>query len=180
MSTQTIRPVLSDADAIADLHGKPRTLSYRVRRALMVPILAVLAFLAGCATDMSKYYEVQGKAIEADNNAVMALAAAAAQGNQGAIVALALRQGQAGKIAPPQDKALAWASVLLPTVTNLYSIQQGTRVNLANIEAETSRYGLTMGTVSGIASQGIEAASKPPVIVSTQPTGSSVIFPVAE
>ena len=146
----------------------------------LIAIAAAAVLMTGCATDMSKYYAVQEKAIEADNNAVMALAAAAAQGNQGAIVALALRQGQAGKIAPPQDKALQWASVLLPTVTNLYSIQQGTRVNLANIEATTERYGLTMGTVSGIASQGIEAASKPPVIVSTQPTGSSVIFPVAE
>lgn len=134
----------------------------------LIAIAAAAVLMTGCATDMSKYYEVQGKAIEADNNAVMALAAAAAQGNQGAIVALALRQGQAGKIAPPQDKALQWASVLLPTVTNLYSIQQGTRVNLANIEATTERYGLTMGTVSGIASQGIEAAAKDPLVI--QPT----------
>jgi hypothetical protein len=141
-------------------------------------IAASALFLAGCATDMSRYYAVQEKAIEADNNAVMALAAAAAQGNQGAIVALALRQNSGAKIQPPQDKALQWASVLLPTVTNLYSIQQGTRVNLANIEAETSRYGLTMGTVSGIASQGIEAAAKPPVIVG--PSGANVIFPVSE
>lgn len=146
----------------------------------LIAIAAAAVLMTGCATDMSKYYEVQGKAIEADNNAVMALAAAAAQGNQGAIVALALRQGSAGKIAPPQDKALQWASVLLPTVTNLYSIQQGTRVNLANIEAETSRYGLTLGTIGGVASQGIEAAAKPPVIVSTQPTGSSVIYPFPE
>lgn len=146
----------------------------------LIAIAAAAVLMTGCATDMSKYYEVQGKAIEADNNAVMALAAAAAQGNQGAIVALALRRSAAGQIAVPQDKALQWASVLLPTVTNLYSIQQGTRVNLANIEAETSRYGLTLGTIGGVASQGIEAASKPPVIVSTQPTGSSVIFPVSE
>lgn len=33
---------------------------------------------------------------------------------------------------------------------------------------------------AAIASQGIEAASKPPVIVSTQPTGSSVIYPFPE
>lgn len=147
---------------------------------IAVAIAAAAVLMTGCATDMSKYYEVQGKAIEADNNAVMALAAAAAAGNQGAIVALALRQGQAGKIAPPQDKALQWASILIPGATNLYSIQKSTQVQLANIEATTERYGLTMGTVSGIASQGIEAASKPPVIVSTQPTGSSVIFPVSE
>lgn len=140
----------------------------------LIAIAAAAVLMTGCATDMSKYYEVQGKAVEADNNAVMALAAAAAQGNQGAIVALALRQGQAGKIAPPQDKALQWASVLLPTVTNLYSIQQGTRVNLANIEAETSRYGLTLGTIGGVASQGIEAAAKPPVIVG--PSNVGVIY----
>jgi len=146
----------------------------------LIAIAAAAVLMTGCATDMSKYYEVQGKAIEADNNAVMALAAAAAQGNQGAIVALALRQGQAGKIAPPQDKALQWASILIPGATNLYSIQKSTQVQLANIEATTERYGLTMGTVSGIASQGIEAASKPPVIVNSMPTGSSVIFPVSE
>lgn len=146
----------------------------------LIAIAAAAVLMTGCATDMSKYYAVQEKAIEADNNAVMALAAAAAQGNQGAIVALALRQGQVGKIAPPQDKALQWASILIPGATNLYSIQKSTQVQLANIEATTERYGLTMGTVSGIASQGIEAASKPPVIVSTQPTGSEVIFPVSE
>lgn len=131
-------------------------------------LIAAPLFLGACATDMSKYYETQAKAIEADNNAVMALAAAAAQGNQGAIVALALRQGQAGNIAPPQDKALQWASILVPGLTNLYSIKQGTRVNLANIEATTERYGLTLGTLGSIAGQGIDAAAKDPLIV--QPT----------
>jgi len=165
MSTQTIRPVLSDADALADLHGKPRTLSYRVRRALMVPILAVLAFLAGCATDMSRYYAVQEKALEADKAAVMALAAAAASGNQGAIVALALRQGQSGKIAPPQDKALQWASVLVPAVTNIYGINRNTAISLKRIDAEVQNYGVTLDALSGVASQGIESAGQDPIIV---------------
>lgn len=136
---------------------------------IFTAIAAVAAlFLAGCATDMSRYYAAHEKAIEADNNAVMALAAAAAQGNQGAIVALALRQGQAGKIAPPQDKALQWASILVPGLTNLYSIQQGTRVNLANIEATTERYGMTMGAFGTLAGQGIDAAAKDPLVI--QPT----------
>ena len=136
---------------------------------IFTAILAVAAlFLAGCATDMSKYYEVQQKAIEADNNAVMALAAAAASGNQGAIVALALRQNSGAKIAPPQDKALQWASILVPGLTNLYSIQQNTRVNLANIEATTERYGLTMGAFGTLAGQGIDAAAKDPLVI--QPT----------
>ena len=96
--------------------------------------LAVLS-LTACATDMSKYYEVQGKAIEADNNAVMALATAAATGNQGAIMALALRKSAAANIAVPQDKAMAWASILIPSLTNIYGIRQNTTVQLANIEA---------------------------------------------
>lgn len=148
---------------------------------IFTAIAAVAAlFLAGCATDMSRYYAVQEKAIEADNNAVMALAAAAAQGNQGAIVALALRQGQAGKIAPPQDKALQWASILLPTATNLYGINRNTTVQLANIDATTERYGLTLGTLGSIAGQGIDAAGKvvfPPVY--TVPMGSAHAAPAA-
>jgi hypothetical protein len=131
-------------------------------------LIAAPLFLGACATDMSKYYETQAKAIEADNNAVMALAAAAAQGNQGAIVALALRQGSAGKIAPPQDKALQWASILLPTATNLYGINRNTTVQLANIDATTERYGLTMGAFGTLAGQGIDAAAKDPLVI--QPT----------
>lgn len=129
----------------------------------LIAIIAVL--LSGCATDMSRYYAVQEKAIEADKAAVMALAAAAASGNQGAIVALALRQGQAGKIAPPQDKALQWASVIVPAVTNLYGINRNTRISLANINAETERYGDTLGAIEGIAEQGFDAATQPPYIV---------------
>lgn len=132
-------------------------------KALAIAILAV--FMTGCATDMSRYYAVQEKALDADKAAVMALAAAAASGNQGAIVALALRQGQSGKIAPPQDKALQWASVLVPAVTNLYGINRNTRISLANINAETERYGDTLGAIEGIAAQGFEAATQPPYIV---------------
>lgn len=131
-------------------------------------LIAAPLFLGACATDMSKYYETQAKAIEADNNAVMALAAAAAQGNQGAIVALALRQGSAGKIAPPQDKALQWASILLPTATNLYGINRNTTLQLANIDATTERYGLTMGAFGTLAGHGIDAAAKDPLVI--QPT----------
>jgi hypothetical protein len=132
-------------------------------KAIAIAILAV--FMTGCATDMSRYYAVQEKALEADKAAVMALAAAAASGNQGAIVALALRQGQSGKIAPPQDKALQWASVLAPTLTNIYGINRNTRISLANINAETERYDATLGAIEGIAGQGFEAATQPPYIV---------------
>lgn len=136
-------------------------------------IIALAVFLTGCATDMSKYYEVQGKAIEADNNAVMAIATAAATGNQGAIMALALRKSAAGSIAVPQDKAMQWASILVPGLTNLYGINRNTTVQLSNIDAETSRYGMTMGTLGGIATQGIQ---KQPVIVGPS-EGLGVLYP---
>jgi hypothetical protein len=149
-----------------------------MKRTITLLFLASAALLTGCATDMSKYYEVQSKAVEADNNAVVGLAAAAAAGNQGAIMALAMRQGSAGKIAPPQDKAMAWASILIPSLTNIYGINRNTSVQLANIGAETDRYGMTMGTVGVMAGQGLNTAeslglagmdyaSKPPMVVTT-------------
>lgn len=129
----------------------------------LIAIIAV--FLSGCATDMTKYYEVQQKAIEADNNVVMAMAAAAASGDKGALMWLAMRKPQGGQIAPPQDKALQWASILVPTLTNLYGINRNTRISLANINAETERYGDTLGAIEGIAGQGFDAATQPPYIV---------------
>lgn len=147
---------------------------------LTIIILAAGIALTGCATDMSKYYEVQGKAIEADNNAVMALAAAAASGNQGAIMALALRRSAAGQIAVPQDKALAWASVLVPGLTNLYAINRNTSVQMEQIKAETEQYTTTMGTLQTISIKGMDEAGKvtfPPVY--TVPMGSAPAAPVA-
>lgn len=145
-----------------------------MKRIITILAAGAALLLTGCATDMSKYYETQAKAIEADNNAVMGLAAAAAAGNQGAIMALALRQGSAGKIAAPQDKALQWASILIPGLTNIYGINRNTTVQLANIEAETTQYGATLGTIGAISIKGMEEAGKvvfPPVY--TVPMGSA-------
>lgn len=130
----------------------------------IITAIAALA-LTGCASDMTGYYATQQKAIEADNNAVMALATAAAQGNQGAIMALALRRSAAGNIAVPQDKALAWASILVPGVTQLYGIQKNTQVQLRQIDAEAQKYGATLDAITGVANKGIDAAAKDPVIV---------------
>lgn len=127
--------------------------------------LALAVFLTGCATNMDKYYEVQGKAIEADNNAVMALAAAAATGNQGAIMALALRKSAAGSIQVPQDKALQWASILVPGLTNIYGINRNSAISMKQIDAEVSKYTGTLSTLEGIAGKGIDAAAKDPIIV---------------
>jgi len=129
-------------------------------------IIGLALLLTGCSTtDMTKYYEVQQKAIEADNHVVMAMAAAAASGDKGALMWLALRKPQGGQIAPPQDKALQWASILLPTVTNIYGINRNTMLSMERIRAETQRFDATMGTIEGIAGQGFEAATQPPYIV---------------
>jgi hypothetical protein len=143
----------------------------------MKRILAVTlaVFLTGCATNMDGYYAVQSKAIEADNNAVMALAAAAATGNQGAIVALAMRKSAAGQIQVPQDKAMQWASILVPGLTNLYAINRNTMIQGKQIEAETQQYGATLSTLGGIAGQGIEAAGKPIIVGPSE--GISVLYP---
>jgi len=143
-----------------------------MKRIITIALCALA--LTGCATDMSKYYEVQSKAIEADNNAVMGLAAAAATGNQGAIMALALRQGSAGKIAPPQDKALVWASVLIPSLTQLYGINRNSMVQVKQIEADTAQYGATMGAIGAISIKGMEEAGKVTFApVYTVPMGSA-------
>jgi len=140
-----------------------------------ISLIALAAFaMTGCATNYDAYYAVQQKAVEADNNAVMGLAAAAATGNQGAIMALALRQGSAGKIAPPQDKALVWASILVPSITNLYGINRNSMVQIKQIESDTAQYGATLGTIGAISIKGMEEAGKvvfPPVY--TVPMGSA-------
>lgn len=141
-----------------------------MKRIITILSAGAALLLTGCATDMSKYYAVQEKAIEADNNAVMALAAAAASGNQGAIMALALRQSAAGKIAVPQDKALQWASILVPGLTNLYAINRNTSVQMEQIKAETEQYTTTMGTLQGIATGAFNNPTYLPMTPSENPT----------
>lgn len=140
----------------------------------IILILAAGLALTGCATDMSKYYEVQAKAIDADNNAVMALAAAAASGNQGAIMALALRKSAAGQIAVPQDKAMAWASILIPSLTNIYGINRNAAISMKQIDAEVQQYTTTMGTLQGIAT----GAFNNPTYLPMQPSENPTYLPV--
>lgn len=146
---------------------------------LIIAALAAVA-LAGCATSQDKYYEAikaQADAAKAQQDRIegqiTALAATGDAQAKGMAMAYWIMKGAKGgdsvvRIQPPQDKALQWASILVPGLTNLYSIQQNTRVNLANIEATTERYGLTMGAFGTLAGQGIDAAAKDPLIV--QPT----------
>lgn len=146
---------------------------------LIIAALAAVA-LAGCATSQDKYYEAitaQANATNAQQDRIegqiTALAATGDAQAKGMAMAYWIMKGAKGgdsvvRIQPPQDTALQWASILVPGLTNLYSIQQNTRVNLANIEATTERYGLTMGAFGTLAGQGIDAAAKDPLVI--QPT----------
>lgn len=146
---------------------------------VMIAAVAAVA-LAGCATSQDEYYQAikaQAEATKAQQDRIegqiTALAATGDAQAKGMAMAYWIMKGAKGgdsvvRIQPPQDKALQWASILVPGLTNLYSIQQGTRVNLANIEATTERYGLTMGAFGTLAGQGIDAAAKDPLVI--QPT----------
>ena len=159
---------------------------------LIIAALAAVA-LAGCATSQDKYYEAikaQADAAKAQQDRIegqiTALAATGDAQAKGMAMAYWIMKGAKGgdsvvRIQPPQDKALQWASILVPGLTNLYSIQQNTRVNLANIEATTERYGLTMGAFGTLAGQGIDAAAKDPLVIQPTivhvPAGGSVTSP---
>lgn len=78
--------------------------------------------------------------------------------------AAAPRVGAVG-IAPPQDKLLAWGSLLIPALTNGYSAYLGAGTQRAQIEANTIQHTTTFNTLGGIAGAGITAAAKDPVIV---------------
>jgi len=145
-----------------------------MKRIITLLAAGLALLLTGCATDMSKYYDLQGKAIEADNNTVMAMSAAAMAGDKGALMWLALRKPQGGQIAPPQDKALVWASLLVPSLTQLYGINRNSMVQVKQIEADTAQYGATLGTLGAISIKGMEEAGTvvfPPVY--TVPLGSA-------
>jgi hypothetical protein len=137
-------------------------------KTILALVLAV--FLTGCATDMSKYYELQGKAIESDNNIVMAMSARAMAGDQGAVMWLALRKPQGGQIAPPQDKALQWASILVPSLTQIYGINRNAAISMQQINAETEQYTSTMGTLQGIATGAFNNPTYLPMTPSEKPT----------
>ncbi len=136
--------------------------------------LVLAVFLTGCATDMTAYYKAMEKALEADNNAVMGLSAAAASGNQGAVVALALRQSAAARIAPPPDKVLQYLSVLAPVATNIYGINRNAAISMQQINAETEQYTSTMGTLQGIAT----GAFNNPTYLPMQPSEKPTYLPV--
>jgi hypothetical protein len=110
---------------------------------VLLPILAALA-LTGCATKDYELYADSHAKIEiakanADAERYKAMGAIAQSGDASAKVAavVALALGQSGTkaetpmTAPQNNQALQWASILVPSVTQLYGISANMRTAIA-------------------------------------------------
>lgn len=150
----------------------------------LIAIGFVLA-LTGCATSQDKYFEAvtarENRLAAEENRIDSQIAAMGASGDataKGMAIMYFARKDTgsktAGQIAPPQNLALEWARVLMNPLVSLYSINRNTTVQLANIEAETTQYGATLGTLGAISIKGMDEAGTvvfPPVY--TVPLGSA-------
>ena len=167
--------VLSHADSLADLQGRPRTVSYRVRRALLLPLLAVVAILTGCATNYDAYAKAQTDIAVAQSNAetarLLALAKIAESGDAGAkigaVFALALsgQRGAVTQLQAPADPVLEWARILVPGATNIADIIVRKQIAIHSSDNAVRMQEVNMGAVKDVAIKGIDAAAKDPVIV---------------
>ena len=129
-------------------------------------ILFIALMLSACATnDYRSYAEAQSNVAAARANAETARYAALseiakngdASSKIAAVMALALgNQGtaQAQQIAaPPQSDALAWASILVPSVTNIAGMAFNARVAMANADNNARISESTNNAFLGIAAK---------------------------
>lgn len=132
----------------------------------LTTILFVLLALTGCASnDYDAYARAQGDIARANSEAQKArydaLSQVAQTGTEGAkiaaVMALALgnsqsQSGQASVVQAPQNsQALQWASILVPSITTLASINANMRVGLANSDASARIAESTNTAFAGIA-----------------------------
>ena len=126
-------------------------------------IALCVVLLTGCASpEQYALYLTTQQAIEtsknhADAEKYRALAAIANSGSDAAKVAAVLSMSvnqlpaNGNRVAPPQNEALQWASVLMPSLTNIVGFAYGARVsmnasnNAANVAMSTNQAFLGMG-----------------------------------
>lgn len=111
----------------------------------LLALAAGALLLTGCATgDYAKYAAAQENIAKARYEA---LKAAAQGGNETTKVAVAMAialggngQGGSGMVAPkdPADTALGWASILVPSLTQAYSINKNAQVAITNSNNQTA------------------------------------------
>jgi hypothetical protein len=163
-----------------------------MKRIFSIFLAAAAALLAtGCATGHAQYYEAVKAVEEAKANAqaaqataIMNLAASGDAQSKGMALMWFAMQGQKGGGAgpavmpPPADPVLEWARVLVPGLTNIYSIVENNRTARIASDNAVQTHGITFGTLETIAVTGMQEAGKvtiPPVY--TVPMGSA---PAAE
>ena len=133
---------------------------------ILVLLFCALLALTGCASgDYQAYGQAQAAVAQAKANAdtarYQALSKIAESGTESsriaAVMALALGNGsqsQATQIAAPQpDRALAWASVLAPSLTSIASMHYASRTALASAESAARVSESTNSAFVGIASK---------------------------
>jgi hypothetical protein len=111
----------------------------------LLALAACALLLTGCATgDYAKYAAAQENIAKAR---YQALQAAAQGGNETTKVAVAMAialggngTGGLGLVAPkdPNDVALGWAGILIPGLTQAYSIRENSRIAITNSNNQTT------------------------------------------
>jgi hypothetical protein len=147
--------------------------------------LGFILALTGCSTNQDKYFEAvkarEDRLAAEENRIDSQIAAIGASGDataKGMAIMYFARKDTGsksmGQIAPPQNQALEWARLLLNPIVSIYGINRNTSVQLANIGAETEKYGATMGTIQGIAT----GAFNSPTYLPMQPSETPTYLPV--
>lgn len=187
MNTDTIRPTLSEADSLADLQGKPRTLSYRLRRALLVPVLALVAVLTGNASAE----ESQHPAVQAAGNANVAFVACvqamtqAATTMQSETARAMMIEGAPEKCArnvrapavqagpTTSDRVIDFGKFLVGAVAQYkgQALIWGAVTSLVNRGYDATENTASQGlqTAENLGTLGMDYASKPPLVIHAAP-----------
>jgi hypothetical protein len=143
-----------------------------MRKSILVGAIGVLT-LTGCATgasDYQRYAQAQESIAlaraEAETAKYKALETIALKGDAGAsaVAAMGIAMGNSGNNSGPRDvqmlqprsttdKLLPWASLLVPSLTQFYSIQKNAEISIVNsnnsLEAQKSNNGMIVDLVQG-------------------------------
>jgi hypothetical protein len=143
-----------------------------MRKSILAGAIGVLT-LTGCATGTSDYqrYAQAQEAIalaraEAETAKYKALETIALKGDAGAsaVAAMGIAMGSGGNNPGPRDvqmlqprsttdKLLPWASLLVPSLTQFYSIQKNAEISIVNsnnsLSAQKSNNGMIVDLVQG-------------------------------
>jgi hypothetical protein len=156
-----------------------------MKRSLIALTLGASALLTGCGFDSDKCIEAVSKAnqMSADAFAAQSMAMLAAmKGDDAQAKGMALmwfatadkRTQMMGYGDCNRDTALAWASILVPGLSNVYAIRENSRTTRHASDNSVRMQEVNMGAVTTVSVKGMDEAGKvtiPPVY--TVPLGSA-------